>query len=83
MKFKLTNLREDEMRYNNVFKNILRDVRNVYRVLYNKYKEDHEGDFKSIVKEFVINTFTVRTLKKFGITIDRAVFLLGSFIYPK
>lgn len=85
-KFRLNTLNKSELRYDNIYKNIFRDARKLFTSMFNQqtqYIRDKTMNYKDAVRTFILNTFTLETLNQLGVTIDRAVFLFGSFIYPK
>lgn len=60
IKFRLKNLSTEEMRYDNIYKNLLRDIRKVFTLMFNsemhylKLKHQNQStDYQLIIKQFI------------------------------
>ena len=89
-KFKLTLMDNTLIRYECIYKNLLRDVRKVFTIIFNHEtpyqsakKRDKNTDYAEHVKEFVKNIFGEKSLLFLGISVEQGTFYMGSFIYPK
>lgn len=89
-KFKLQKLETNIIRYECIYKNLLRDVRKIFTILFNSHtqyqtikKKSSSASYFNFVKDFIVKIFGTSALQFFNIDIDEAAFHLGSFIYPK
>jgi hypothetical protein len=88
IKFKLIKLRSITIRYEVIYKNLLKDLRKYYaqefnfQTDYSKKKTKNNFFYKKAVKVFVTQRFPVETLARLGIEFDELCFYLGSLIYP-
>jgi hypothetical protein len=89
IKFKLTKLRSITIRYEVIYKNLLRDLRKYYsqefnvQTDYTKKKKVEEYSYLTLLGDFVNYRFPNQTLARLGITAEEVIFCLGSLIYPK
>jgi hypothetical protein len=88
VKFKLTKLRTTSIRYEVIYKNLVRDLRKFYSKDFNdvteyiKKKKSMPEQYNYFLQCYVKAKFT-RYLPIIGVTADELVFNLGSLIYPK
>ena len=89
VKFKLTKMRSMHIRYEVIYKNLLRDLRKYYTQEFNdhsdyaKRKKCDEFSYLRLLREFVMSRFPAETLSRLAISFEELVFCLGSLIYPK
>ena len=89
IKFKLTKLRSTTIRYEVIYKNLLRDLRKYFSQDFNSttdYIRKKKGDLRSyttFLNEYVDARFDNSLLVELSVTRQELVFSLGSLIYPK
>ena len=87
IKFKLTQLRSTQIRYEVIYKNLVRDLRKFYQQDFNQVnilrrkKYDH-SNFVEFLECYIKFTLASQ-LDKLNISVQDMVFNLGSLIYPK
>lgn len=88
VKFKLTKLRTTSIRYEVIYKNLVRDLRKFYSKDFNdvteyiKKKKSMPEQYDYFLQCYVKANFS-KYLDAVGVTADELVFNLGSLIYPK
>ena len=87
IKFRLTKLNSTTIRYEVIYKNLVRDLRKHYSCDFNalnlmRSKHYGQNDFTQFLQCYIRITFG-KYLDKLGITIEDLVFNLGSLIHPK
>lgn len=89
-KFRLKKLPSKSIRYECIYKNLLRDVRKVFTILFNSQtqypiikKKNPKTSYLKFLKDFITEIFQQSTLEFLNIDLETAAFFLGSFIYPK
>jgi len=94
LQFKLHNLQNTHLRYEVIYKNLLRDLRKFYIVDFNKIT-DYIRKKRRLTPNFYIDCLKNYVIERkilesppldgalMGATVDSLVFNLGSLIYPK
>ena len=87
VKFKLTKLKTTTIRYEVIYKNLVRDLRKYYSQDFNQLnimrrKKFETSNFTEFLECYIKFTFS-KYLDKLGIPLQDLVFNLGSLIYPK
>lgn len=87
VKFKLSKLRTTSIRYEVIYKNLVRDLRKYYSHDFNtmkmkRIKKLEANNFTEMLESYIKFTFKkqIETLK---ISVNDLIFNLGSLIYPK
>ena len=87
VKFKLTKLKTTSIRYEVIYKNLVRDLRKYYSQDFNqmkmkKMKKLEPGNFMEALESYI--KFTLKDqLSAMKIPLSDLIFNLGSLIYPK
>ena len=88
--FKLNKLQSDTLRYDVIYKNLLRDFRRFYFYDFNsktEYFKMKRRQIKNVLRLCVTNYVEMTGLDSFalekGISKERIVFALGALVYPK
>jgi hypothetical protein len=88
VKFKLTKLRTTLIRYEVIYKNLVRDLRKFYSRDFNdvteyiKKKKQVPQKYNHFLEIYIRTKFS-RELEQLGIPMKDMIFNLGSLVYPK
>ena len=87
IKFKLSQLKTTSIRYEVIYKNLVRDLRKYFSQDFNhmkmkRIKKLEAGNFTEVLESFVKTTLKDQ-MEKLNVPIQDLIFNLGSLIYPK
>lgn len=89
IKFKLTKLNNSNIRYEVIYKNLIRDVRKFFSLDFNEKTDFIKSKRKNTsvrmidcLKNYILVTMSEMG-EKMGIPLETLVFYLGALIYPK
>jgi hypothetical protein len=89
IKFKLNKLKTDQIRYEVIYKNLIRDVRKFYSKDFNEstdFIRRKRKNSKQYFMECLISYIQIRIgnlREQMGVNMETLAFNLGSLIYPK
>eukprot|EP00347_Sterkiella_histriomuscorum_P007296 403349501 len=94
MRFKLQNLTNQNLRYEVIYKNILRDMRKYYLKDFNQFsnynkkkKKLQPKEYQKLIRDYIVSNQILESEPihgaYIGTSIDKLTFYLGSLIYPK
>lgn len=90
-KFKLKCFKKSTLRFEIIYKNLLRDIRKYYN---NDFKEKSsflnrkryartKSDYIDQIRAYVTESFNIDLLRAMEVPMEEIVFFIGSLIYPK
>ena len=89
IKFKLTKLKSTSIRYEVIYKNLVRDLRKFYSQDFNivtqfmkKKKKQQQDCYLKFLRSYIEDKFSGK-LEFMSLGIENIIFNLGSLIYPK
>ena len=87
VKFKLSQLKTTSIRYEVIYKNLVRDLRKYYSQDFNqmklkRFKKLEPSNFTEVLEGYIKTTFSEQ-ITRLKIPVADLIFNLGSLIYPK
>ena len=89
LRFKLTQLNSITIRYEVIYKNLLRDLRKYFIEEFNERtnlahkRKARDFSYVALLREFVADKFSRAQLARLDIHPENVVFHLGALMYPK
>ncbi len=90
VKFKLVTLQDSNIRYEIIYKNLVRDLRKFYTSRFKQFSSYHKKKrnfgndyYLQCLEKFLTSFIPEQEYKLLGVTMEKLVFSMGAIIYPK